>query len=210
MKFRPYIFLLFSFLLVISCNKEEPSSGSASTLPDGAEPYTEEDIQFVPYNSGNRNFATLPDLDSSLTLVFKERLRSEDYFAWDQTFFQYGDDPTLELELRLRYLQSDVSQKTLAMYFPYYDNGGILRQNLFEVPVSSEGIETSFFQDIVTFHDTIVLNAIEFYDVFEIQELVGTDADKDSPINNALVFYNKTYGLIQMKQRDGTRWMLQF
>ena len=207
---RVVIFLFFLSVVLISCEKDEPSTGPTSTLPDGATPFTEEDIQFVPYNSGNRVFSTLPDLDSSMTLTFRERVRSEDYFAWDQTFFQYGDDANLELELRLRYLQSDASKKTLAMYFPYYDNGGTLRENLFEVPVTSEGIETGFFQNIVEFHDTLVLNSIEFYDVFEIEELVSTDADKDGPTNNARVFYNKTHGLLQMKQRDGTRWMLQF
>ena len=168
MKLRGVIYVAFLASIFIACHKDDPSSFPVSTLPDGATPFSEEDIQFVPYTSGNKVFATLPDLDSTKTLIFKERLRSEDYYAWDQTFFQFGDDANLELELRLRYLQSDVSTKTLAMYFPYYDSGGTLRENLFEMPVSSEGIETSFFQNIVTFHDTLVLNSIEFYNVFEV------------------------------------------
>lgn len=195
-------------LLFTGCKKDDEPTGP--NLPEGATPYTEADIQFVPYTSSSPVYKTLPDLDSQLTLNFIERIRTEEYFAWDQTYFSYSNDPNLELELRLRYLQTDNSQKTLAMYFPYQDELGTYRENIFETPISSTNISSGFFQDIVTFHDTISLGGSLFYKVYEIKELVSTDIDKDGPENYARIFYNKNYGIIQMKQRNGTIWMLQF
>ena len=192
----------------LSCDKEEPDD--SSNLPDGATPYTESDIQFVPYQSGDRVFKKMPLLDSTLTLQFKERLRTEEYFAWDQTFFTLGSDPELEMEFRLRYLQgAEESQKTLAMYWPYKDNGGTARTNVFEIPISPNNIESGFFQNLVEYHDTITLNSIDWYKVYEVTPLVNTDPEKDSPQNCERLYYNDFYGLIQMNQKNGITWILQ-
>jgi hypothetical protein len=192
---------------LVACNKEEPDD--TTNLPEGATPYTEADIQFVPYQSGNRIFKKLPLLDSTLELQFIERSRTEEYFAWDQTFFKYSNDPELEAEFRLRYLQSDNSQKTLAMYLPYRDLNNIARTNLFELPISHAGIETGLFQNLIDFHDTLVLNSIMWYNVYEVKPLLTTDSIKDGLQNYNRIYYNSVYGLIKMNQKNGTEWMLQ-
>jgi hypothetical protein len=194
-------------LLLVACNKEEPDD--TTNLPQGATPYTEADIQFVPYQSGNRVFKKLPLLDATLELQFIERSRTEEYFAWDQTFFNYSTDPELEAEFRLRYLQSDNSQKTLAIYLPYRDLNNIARTNLFELPLSPVGIETGLFQNLIDFHDTLVLNSIMWYDVYEVKPLLTTDSIKDGLQNYNRIYYNSVYGLIKMNQKNGTEWMLQ-
>ncbi len=192
---------------LVACNKEEPDD--TTNLPEGATPYTEADIQFVPYQSGNRIFKKLPLLDSTLELQFIERSRTEEYFAWDQTFFKYSNDPELEAEFRLRYLQSDNSQKTLAMYLPYRDLNNIPRTNLFELPISHVGIETGLFQNLIDFHDMLVLNSIMWYNVYEVKPLLTTDSIKDGLQNYNRIYYNSVYGLIKMNQKNGTEWMLQ-
>lgn len=194
-------------LSLIACNKEEPDD--TTNLPEGATPYTEADIQFVPYQSGNRVFKKLPLLDSTLELQFVERSRTEEYFAWDQTFFKFSNDTELEAEFRLRYLQSDNSQKTLAIYMPYRDLNNISRTNLFELPISHVGIETGLFQNLIDFHDTLVLNSIMWYDVYEVKPLLTTDSIKDGLQNYNRIYYNSVYGLIKMNQKNGTEWMLQ-
>jgi hypothetical protein len=194
-------------MILMSCTPEvvEPTNN----LPDGAIPYTETDIQFVPYQSGDRVFKKMPALDSTWVLNFSERVRSEEYFAWDQTYFTLDVDPTLELELRLRYLQTDNSQKTLAVYMPYKDNGGTSRTNLFEMPITPVGLENGFFKDLIDYHDTIVFNSIEWYNVYEVNELLSTDPDKDGPTNFSKIYYNTVYGIIKMDQNNGTNWILQ-
>jgi len=192
---------------VSSCKKEDPDKNS--NLPEGATPYTESDIQFVPYQSGDRVFKKMPLLDETLIFKFKKRLRTEEYFAWDQTYFTYSTDAALEIEFRLRYLQTENSQKTLAMYLPYRDATNTVRTNVFEVPISPLNIEIGFFQDLIDYHDTITLNAIDWYNVYEVTPLISTDAAKDGPENYNKVYYNKTYGLIQMTKKNGTTWLLQ-
>ena len=194
-------------LSLVACNKEEPDD--TTNLPEGATPYTEADIQFVPYQSGNRIFKKLPLLDSTLELQFVERSRTEEYFAWDQTFFKFSNDTELEAEFRLRYLQSDNSQKTLAIYMPYRDLNNISRTNLFELPISHVGIETGLFQNLIDFHDTLVLNSIMWYNVYEVKPLLTTDSIKDGLENYNRIYYNSVYGLIKMNQKNGTEWMLQ-
>lgn len=194
-------------LFLMACQKPEPQTNS--TLPEGATPYTETDIQFVPYTSQNKVFKRMPALDSTWTLLFSERIRTEEYFAWDQTYFTFDHNPNLELELRLRYLQTDNSQKTLAVYMPYPDAGGTYRTNLFEMPITPDGLETGFFKDLIEYHDTIVLNSIEWYDVYEVNELLSTDAEKDGPQNFSKIYYNTVYGIIYMIQNNGTNWVLQ-
>lgn len=202
---------LFSFLLVAAaataCVKDEPDD--TSNLPEGATPYTETDIQFVPYQSGDRVFKTLPALDSTLVFQFDERRRTEEYFAWDQTFFTYSTDAALQIEFRLRYLQSDVSRKTLAMYLPYRDATNTPRTNIFEIPISPIGIESGFFQNLVEYHDTITLNSIDWYNVYEVTPLISTDPEKNGPENYDRAYYNSVYGLIGMNQLNGTQWILQ-
>ncbi|MCB9223302.1 MAG: hypothetical protein H6582_03910 [Crocinitomicaceae bacterium] len=208
MRIIKYYFPVISVLIMISCNKE--TDDNTQNLPDGATPYTEADIQFVPYTSGDRVFKRVPALDSTLTLQFKERIRTEEYFAWDQTWFTFSSNPELELELRLRYLKTEnVSQKTLAIYMPYKDASGTYRTNLFEMPIDPTNLSTSFFQDIITFHDTVVYNNVEWYDVYEVSELLSTDPDKDGPQNFDKVCYNKVYGIIKMDQTNGNVWVLQ-
>ena len=199
---------LFSILVIfISCNKED--TNPTQQLPDGATPYTEMDIQFVPYTSGDKVFKRMPLLDSTLVLQFVERKRTEEYFAWDQTWFTFSSDPELKLELRLRYLQTDNSQKTLAIYMPYKDAGGTYRMNIFEMPIETDGLSTGFFQNHITFHDTVVYNSVEWYDVLEVTELISTDSDKDGPQNFDRICYNTVYGIIKMDQSNGNVWVLQ-
>ncbi|MEX1001841.1 MAG: hypothetical protein WDZ35_06990 [Crocinitomicaceae bacterium] len=191
----------------MACKKAEPPP--QNNLPEGATPYTETDIQFVPYTSGNRIFKKLPALDSTLELVFKERLRTEEYFAWDQTFFTFAYDPELEVELRLRYLQTDNSQKTLAIYMPYKDVGGTYRTNVFEMPLDLTAYEDGFFKHHIVYHDTVTYDGVAWYKVYEVKELLSTDPDKDGPENFERIYYNSVYGIIKMDQTNGTEWLLQ-
>lgn len=207
---KKYSFILLSLgFLFVACKKEDPQDNS-NNLPEGAEPYTEANIQFVPYTSGNKTFRTWPALDSSLTLVFSQRVRTEEYFAWDQTYFTFDVDPQLELELRLRYLQTDNSQKTLAMYMPYQDATGTYRTNIFEVPIENpQNIESGFFKELIDYHDTLQLGGSEWYKVYEINELISTDEEKDGPTNFTKIYYTSFFGIIQMEQKNGTTWVLQ-
>ncbi len=205
MSFSKFTLFLFLGIILFSCKKEEPDT--IINIPPGATPYTDEDILFVPYTSQDLIFRDQNDY--TLTLQFVERKRTEEYFAWDQTFFRFSTATSLEVEFRLRYLQSDVSKKTLAIYMPYYDSSNNLRSNLFEIPIDTTGIEDGFFADIVTLHDTLVIGDNEFYNVFEFGELVKTDLSKDGPQNFTKLFYNRSYGILQMKQKNGKNWILQ-
>ena len=115
----------------------------------------------------------------------------------------------MKIELRLRYLQADVSKKTLAIYMPYYDVNEILRSNLFEMPINYSDIENGFFKNIVEFHDTLIINSVERYKVFEVTELVSTDNDKEGPGNCNRIFYNREKWMLQFNQNDGVSWTLQ-
>ena len=207
MSSRLIISALAISLFILSCNKEE--NNPTQQLPDGATPYTEMDIQFVPYTTGDKVFKRMPLLDSTLVLQFVERKRTEEYYAWDQTWFTFSSDPDLELELRLRYLQTDNSQKTLAIYMPYKDAGGTSRTNIFEMPIDTVGMSSGFFQNHITFHDTVVYNNVEWYNVYEVSELISTDSDKDGPENFDKICYNRIYGIIKMDQTNGNVWVLQ-
>lgn len=194
-------------MFAFSCDKEDPDD--KPNIPNGATPFTETDIQFVPYQSSSVVFKKMPMLDSTWIFQFKERVRSEESFAWDQTFFSMSNNADLEAEFRLRYLQSDVSQKTLAIYLPYKDAGGTARHTIFEMPVNNNGIEFGFFQNLVEYHDTIVLNAVEWYGVYEVLPLISTDAEKDGPTNIERIYYNSFFGLIKFDQKNGNEWILQ-
>ena len=191
---------------LIACQKEEEQT-TGNQIPPGSIPFTDDDILFVPYISENLTFED--QYDNILVLNFKERLRTEEYYAWDQTYFTFSTDPTLELEMRLRYLQSDVSNKTLAMYMPYYDNSGVLRTNLFEMPIDYAGIEEGFFKNIIDFHDTLIIGNNERYNVYEVTELISTDSDKDGPLNFSRIFFNREQGILIMHQKDGVIWKVQ-
>ncbi len=205
MKFKlPILFIVVS--VFFGCKKEE-MVGAVSTIPEGATAFNDNDIQFVPYTSESQVFKD--QADNVLTLNFIERKRSEEYYAWDQTFFEFSTNVDLKIEMRLRYLQSDVSKKTLAIYMPYFDNNGILRNNLFEMPIDYSGIELGFFKNIIEFHDTLVLNSVERYNVFEVTELVSTDANKDGPENFNKLYYNRSIGILEIHVKDGVIWTLQ-
>lgn len=196
-------------LAVALCGCKKDDDDGENPLPDGAVPYTEANIQFVPYNSGDETFDRVPLLDSSFSLVLKERLRTEEYFAWDQTFFYHESDTNKVFELRLRYMQTDISQKTLAIYTPYEDANGELQQNLFEMPIETPSlIDSGFFANIVDFYDTLTLNSVEFYDVYRVEPLQPTVSSKDGPENYNLLYYNQVYGIIQLEQKDGSKWFL--
>ena len=209
MKLRNSILVVFATLAIVSCNKVDPPTNN---LPDGAEPYTEQDIQFVPYSSGDVVFRRLPALDSTIILNFQQRIRTEEYFAWDQTFFTLNVDPELEFEFRLRYIQTEnQSQKSLGIYMPYRDGTApdSIRHNVFEMPIDPTNISSSYFVNHITIHDTIVINSTEWYDVYEVDELVSTDPGKDGPTNFNKVYYNKVFGIIRMDQNNGNDWVLQ-
>lgn len=208
MKLRTLILAACLIFLLAACKKEVPPT---SNLPDGAVPYTEQDVQFVPYTSANLEFKRLPLLDSTLSLTFVKRERTEEYFAWDQTYFTFNADPELELELRLRYLQTESeSQKTLALYMPYRDATAYdsIRHNVFEMPIDPVNIQTTWFENHIVFHDTIIFNSAEWYDVYEVNELVSTDPGKDGPKNFDKIYYNTFHGIIKMDQKNGNNWVL--
>ena len=205
MKLKFSIFILIS-ILTLACNKEEEDT-QANQIPPGSTPFTDDDILFVPYTSESPVFKD--QNGNTLTLNFKERKRTEEYYAWDQTYFTFSTDATLELEMRLRYLQSDVSKKTLALYMPYYDANGTLQNNLFEMPIDPAGIEDGFFKNIIDFYDTLNVGGTERYNVYDVNELVSTDASKDGPNNYSKIFYNRSYGILQIQQKDGIIWTLQ-
>jgi len=205
MKLKHSIFFLL-LLTFVACVKEEPEP-FVNQIPPGSTPFTDSDILFVPYTTQSPNFKD--QFGNDLTLNFKERKRTEEYFAWDQTYFNFSTDVTLEIEMRLRYLQSDVSKKTLALYMPYYDNGGTLRNNLFEMPIDFNGIETGFFKNLIQFDDTLTVAGTEYYNVYSVNELVSTDPTKDGVENFSKIVYNRTFGIIQMHLKNGVIWTLQ-
>jgi hypothetical protein len=207
MKLKFYLLLFFVPLILTNCQKQEETEDS--TLPPGAIPFTADEVAFVPYTSTNLTFKKAPDFTEELILGFIERKATEEVFAWDQTNFHFGSDPYLNLEFRLRYLQTETTaQKTLAIYMPYWDDAGVIRSNVFEMPLVMTDDETNFFQSLVTFHESIDLNGTVWTDVFEIKPLLSTEESMDSETNFEKIFYNKTAGLIQMNQKNGDNWMI--
>ncbi len=202
---KHFFILITLFTALVACKKTtvEPPENN---IPEGATPFTDSDILFVPYTSESPVF--ISQYNDTLRLNFVERKRTQEYYAWDQTYFTFSTDPNLELELRLRYLQSDVSKKTLAVYLPYVDNSGVNRTNLFEMPIDYVGVEESFFANAVDFYDTLAVNGVERYKVYEVTELVSTDEAKDGPKNFTKLLYNRADGIIQMTQKDGIVWTL--
>lgn len=194
-------------MAVISCNKETIPDGPV--LPTGATPYETTEIAFVPYSAGDRIFKKSPDFTTELILNFKERLATEQVFAWDQTYFTFNIDPGLELELRLRYLQTEEEyHKSLAIYMPYRDVFGTVRTSVFETPIDKTVLETSFFTELVTYHDTLEINGTDWFGVFEINPLTTTDPALDNELNFSKVYYNSTFGIIEMDQKNGDVWIL--
>ena len=202
---RVLILIFILTLTAVSCKKTTVDPPK-NNIPEGATPFTDNDILFVPYTSESPIF--ISQYNDTLKLNFVERKRTQEYYAWDQTFFTFSTDASLKMELRLRYLQSDVSKKTLAIYMPYYDNSNQLRTNLFEMPIDHANVEQSFFANAVNFYDTLMVAGTERYNVYEVTELVSTDANKDGAKNFSKVVYNRTYGILQMHQKDGLVWSL--
>jgi len=202
------VILVVFVLFVFACKKEAEPVGPS--LPPGTSPYTEAEIDFVPYSAGQITFKKAPAFTETLTLEFVERLATEQVFAWNQTFFKWNTDAALQLEFRLRYLQAeDEAQKTLAIYLPYRDNSGIVRSSIFETPIVSTGLSDGFFADLVSYHTEIELHGTIWNNVFEINPLVTTEPGEDSPLNFSKVFYTKSNGIIVMIQKNGDEWVLQ-
>jgi hypothetical protein len=201
------ILILFVPLILTNCQKEEEPD--ESTLPPGTIPYTADEVAFVPYSSTNLTFKKAPDFTEELILGFIERKATEEVFAWDQTTFHFGSDPYLNVEFRLRYLQTETtSQKTLAVYMPYWDDEGVIRSTVFEMPLILSADDANFFEPLVTFHESLDLNGTIWTDVYEIKPLLSTEASMDSGTNFDKIYYNKTVGLIQMNQKNGDNWMI--
>lgn len=204
---KSLIYIVCVALAIVSCNKDNEPDGPV--LPFGATPYETAEVAFVPYNSGDRVFKKAPEFTTELILNFKERRATKEAFAWDQTFFTFTFDLSLELELRLRYLQAETEyHKSLAIYMPYRDEVAVVRTTIFETPIDETVLETSFFSDIVTFHDTIEINGMDWYDVFEISPLTSIDPLIVSETNFTKIYFNAIFGIIEMDQKNGDVWIL--
>lgn len=205
MKLILYI-ALFS-IAFISCNKNDAPEGPI--LPVGAVPYEASEVAIVPYSAGDYVFKKSPDFTEEFTINFKERLATEEAYAWDQTFFTLSFDPVLELELRLRYLQAeDEYHKSLAIYMPYRDEVAVIRKTVFETPIDPTILDESFFDELVTFHEMIEINGVEWLDVYEINPLTSTDSSIDSDTYFTKIYFNAAFGLIQLDQKNGDVWIL--
>ncbi|NOQ72044.1 MAG: hypothetical protein GQ574_08590 [Crocinitomix sp.] len=204
---KQFLYISLVVLTLVSCNKETEPEGPI--LPVGAVAFGEGDIAFVPYGASDQVFKKAPDFTTELILNFKERLFTEQVFAWNQTFFTFNVDPGLELELRLRYLQAEEEyHKSLAIYMPYRDVFGNAKTSVFETPLDTTVLESGFFTDLVTFHDTLEINGADWFDVFEINPLTSTNPEADSETNFSKVYYNPTFGIIEMDQKNGDVWIL--
>lgn len=204
---KQFLYIAIFFLGMVSCNKETEPEGPV--LPAGATAFTEAEIAFVPNGTDDKVYKKSPDFTSELILNYKERLATEQVFAWDQTFFSFNVDPGLEVEFRLRYIQVENEyHKSLAIYMPYRDVFGTVRTNIFETPINETAIETGFFSELVTFHSSIEINGTEWSNVYEIIPLTSTDPALDNESNFSKVYYNATFGIIQMDQKNGDIWIL--
>ena len=201
-----FLYIICLLLVTISCKKD---TEEGPVLPSGATPYEASEVAIVPYNSGDRVFKKAPEFTSEFTLNFKERIATEQSYAWDQTFFTLSFDPVLELELRLRYLQAENEyHKSLAIYMPYRDEVAVIRTTVFETPIDPTAIETGFFTELVTFHETLLINGVDWSDVYEINPLTSTDPDIVSDTYFTKVYFNASFGIIQMDQKNGDVWIL--
>jgi hypothetical protein len=204
---KNFIYISFVLFAIISCNKETIPEGPI--LPTGATPYEAVEIAFVPNIASESVFEKAPDFTEKLILNFKERLLTEQVFAWDQTFLSFNIDPGLEVELRLRYLQTEEAyHKSLAIYMPFRDVFGRVQTTLFETPIDETVMETSFFTELVTYHDTLEINGADWFGVFEINPLTAVDPSLDDELNFSKVYYNATFGIIEMDQKNGDVWIL--
>lgn len=203
--------LRFSFLLLgvvmISCNKEpEPAD---PYLPEGVTPFTTEQVGFVPYGGSDQLFKKAPGFTSELNLVFLERIATKEFYAWDQTYFQLGTDPYLKVEARLRYLQSaNENYKTLAIYMPYWDDHDVIQSTIFEFPIEMSDFSSTFFQELVTFHDELDLGPTAWTNVYEIVPITSTPANEESNENFDRVYYTIANGIIGFNQKNGDQWVL--
>lgn len=202
------LLILFFILVLEGCKKNDAQD---PTLPNGSTPYTAEQVNFVPYTSATSTltFKKAPDFTEELKLNFERRITLKQVFAWDQTFLSIAADTALKVELKLRYLQTaQESQKTLAVYMPYRDVTSAIQQTIFETPIVPTQIEDGFFENKVTFYDTLSLESSEWYAVFEIEPLTSTPESVDDPKNFSKIYYSKSFGIIAMNQKNGNRWML--
>lgn len=201
-----FLFLLLGISL-LSCKKEPEATGPF--LPEGVTPYTAEQVATVPYSTSDQLFKKAPGFTSELNLVFLERIATEQFYAWDQTYFQLGADPYLKVEARLRYLQTgNENYKTLVIYLPYWDDNGVIQSTLFEFPIDMIDFSNSFFQDLVIFHEELDLGPVTWTNVYEILPLTSTPASEESSENFERAYYSKEKGIIGFNQINGDQWVL--
>lgn len=205
--YRSFVLLCLSVFALLACNKEPEATGPY--LPDGVTAYTEEQVATVPYTGTDQVFKKAPDFSTEISFVFVERLATQEFYAWDQTYFQLGTDPYLKVEARLRYLQAgDENYKTLAIYMPYWDDADVIRFSIFEFPIELTGFSTTFFEDLVTLHSELELGPVTWTNVYEIKPLTTTPPSEESSENFERVFYTKENGIIGFTQKNGDQWVL--
>ncbi len=201
------LFLLSTLFIVVGCEKTDMSDDP--TLPDGATPYSAEEAAFVSYTTGEYVFKKSPAFSDEISLTYHERREEKQVYAWSQTYLKFSTDTSLEVELRLRYLETEdkAARKTLAIYMPYRDFTSAIQYTIFETPIYKDELEAGFFQDKVTFHDTLDLGGSDWYNVFEILPLSSTPAEIDDEENFEKIYYSKTIGLIEIDQKNGNKWV---
>lgn len=194
-------------LVFVACKKDTETD--ESKLPDGAIPYTDSELSFVPYSATNQQFKKGPEFTQTLTFEFKERITPATFYAWDQTYFTLSTDPGLEVELRFRYLQAEEeSLKTLAIYMPYRNAAGKSYTSVFEMPIDPAAVETGFFSELIIFHASIALFDTNWENVFEVSPINTATPENDSPTRFEKIYYNRESGIIGMNQKNGDQWVL--
>ena len=205
--YKQWIITLFLGIVVLSCNKEPEETGPY--LPAGVTAYSDDQVATVPYNGGDQLFKKAPDFSTELLLTFIERQPTKQFYAWDQTYFQLGTDPYLNVEARLRYLQAgNENYKTLALYMPYWDDAGVIQSTIFEFPIELTSYTATFFEDLVIFHSELDLGPLTWTNVYEIAPLTSTPIGEESSEDFDRLFYTKEKGIIGFHQTNGDQWVL--
>ncbi len=202
-----FVFFVCGLVFFNACEKDDDKDDPF--LPAGVTAFSDEQVALVPYSGIDQVFKKAPDFATELVLTFLERKATKEFVAWDQTFFQLGSDPYMNLEFRLRYLQTqNDTYKTLAIYMPYWDDNGVIQSTVFEFPIETTDFSGGFFAELGTFHATIDLAGSTWNNVYEIRPLTSTPDAEESPDNFNLIYYSTSVGLIGMKQRNGDEWFL--
>jgi len=205
--YRSQLLLGLVVFALMACNKEPEKTGPY--LPAGVTAYTAEQVATVPYTGTDQIFKKAPDFSTEISFIFLERLPTQEFYAWDQTYFQLGTDPYLKVEARLRYLQAaDENYKTLALYMPYWDDADVIRSSIFEFPIDIAAFSSTFFEHLVTLHSELDLGPLTWTNVYEIKPLTATPPSEESNENFERVFYTKEKGIIGFNQKNGDQWVL--